>query len=120
MDRKNRRRQPPKLNKLQILAIRELYATRTLRELSIIFGISESAIQNIVAGKSWKKLPVLKYNKQIPRKGKRLTKERVMEIRRLSSIKTRRELAEMFDVTIIAIGDVINHKTWKHVSDDIN
>jgi hypothetical protein len=52
-----------KITKPQVIAIRELYKTMSTSQIAKQFNVSYSAIRSIVVGKTWKHLPILKYNK---------------------------------------------------------
>lgn len=46
----------------------------------------------------------------------KLTEDDVKEIRELYTIMTQQELAEMFGVSRPTIGDIVNNRTWKHLT----
>lgn len=45
----------------------------------------------------------------------KLTKDQVIEIRKLAGTKLRKEIAKQFNVSIPSITEIINKKNWKHI-----
>jgi group I intron endonuclease len=85
-------------------------------EVADKFNIKRSAIYDIKAGRSWSHiLPNLNLSKN-NRAGK-LNYKKVREIKHLlfESIKTLKEIAEMFNVSEATIKDIRNGRTWKNV-----
>lgn len=86
----------------------------TQEELGKKYGVSGQYISKIIQGKVWGHL-----NLQTDRnnKSKKLTKEDVLEIRRLGALGgiTHREIAEKFGIKRRSATSIINRNNWKHI-----
>jgi hypothetical protein len=138
-DRKGRQRSAKgsaaggaKLTEAQVFSIREKYGSGEISayNLAIQYGVHEATIFNIVKGKIWKhvtghefpiKPKIIKRTKRIMRlekdvKPKRLTEEKVREIRKLHSEGfTRLQISRKLLIPLSTIIDVIVRKTWKDI-----
>lgn len=109
----------------EIAALREEFATTeyTLREISSKWGASIAHVYAVVIGESRRSAggPILTRDrvKTIGGRHRRssLTEEQVLEIRRTfdSDIHTYTEFGRRYDVTYVAISNVVNYRTWKHI-----
>jgi len=105
-----------KLKAEQVREIRVLCAAGniTTRELAQQYGVSPSAILNIVKHKVWTHVDGPKQTRDIRAK---LKEEQVREIRALyeSGGISPTELAKKYNVSPRTIRDIIKFKSWKHV-----
>lgn len=104
-----------------VLYIRKMYSEGNL-DLNVEaekFGVHPESIRNVVVGKTFKKVKGVTYQfnpNMMVRKRAVLTEEVVVEIRRLHDLDgsyTNRRLAEMFDISSSAVGDIVTNATWK-------
>jgi DNA-binding XRE family transcriptional regulator len=100
-----------------VLSIIDLYDSKkySQADLARTYGVTQSAIQQIVSGKKWKHL-----NKtcNFSRNGfSKLTKDQVLEIRELyaSDKYTQSKLGKIFSVSQTTIGLIIRKKTWINI-----
>lgn len=82
------------------------------------YGISQSTVSNILNGKRRSKDTAIEYKRRNKVHGNAvLTKDMVLEIRRLASerLMTQSLMAHRFKISTGTVSNVINRKSWKHV-----
>ena len=110
-----------KLTNEQVLQIRLLVMNGEFHQvLADRFGVSQSAITNIVTGKRWKHLPVGKRTKRVQlgeQNGQaRLCTADVYEIRALTaSGACGAQVAAMFGVSASAVYKIAERRSWRHL-----
>ena len=104
--------------------VNENYNTK---DLEIMYSISDSTINGIIAGKSWKHLNLKPLSFSHIRKRRisiidrnsnkyKLNEKQVVEIRKMSSGgMSNVDISKIFNVGDTAISNVVLRKTWKHV-----
>jgi uncharacterized protein (DUF433 family) len=84
------------------------------KDLAIEYGISPSAVSNLVAGKSWPNL--LRNRRTPPRRGTKLTPEDIQTIlRRLQAGEKPGKVALDYGVSRQAVANIQKGRAWKEV-----
>lgn len=127
--RRGEHHQTGKLTEVQVREIRERWASRPLVNSRVArfgpdsmaaiardYGVSPGTVLNIIKGKAWT-------HPRTPRSGERMTHELAQEIRKRYSERTVTDdpnsitnIAKDYGVSFITIHDIIQRKTWGHVS----
>ena len=120
-----------KVNEDLVLEIRKLYlAGRTQKDISARYSLSQSAVSDIVLGKTWnhvhtqyiKSTNKYNYSSGSPRKGEfasgsKLTTEDVVFIQKLyAQGLPQTEIATRFGVSQSAVSSILTGKTWEHLN----
>lgn len=109
-----------KLTDESVLRILELRKSGlSAQSIADDFGISDTLIYRIEAGKTWKHLNIPMREKMIlgsSRPNSLLTESDVLDIRkRYTEGETQRSIAKRFGVHFSNINAIIKRKTWKHI-----
>jgi len=59
--------------------------------------------------------PGVSFQKGSKHKNAKLTEESILEIRKLASSYTQKDLAKKFSVSIATVNFIVNRKTWTHI-----
>lgn len=83
-------------------------------EFSKRYGITVTAVMDVISGRSWPHLPL---GKIVPKKRRpKLTEDEVRSIReRYARGETMTSIAKDFEQTITNVSYIVNRKTWTHV-----
>jgi len=89
----------------------------TITELASIYGVAKSRISDVlpyIPEDPARKLEPVRKDKKVYKK---LTEDKVKEIRRLHSTKkySNKQIADLFEISHWSVYDVVNYKSWKHV-----
>jgi len=113
------------LTEAQIVEMRNLYATGNYyyRDLSAIYGVNQSAVTNIVNGRTWKHVtgPIHSISgrplKPTRPGNSKLTPDQVREIRSLYATGdySQQKLAERFGVSKPVVGNIVTGKGYRDV-----
>jgi predicted XRE-type DNA-binding protein len=113
------------LSESKVLEIRSLLSKGVSQyKIAEMFNVGRSCIASIQAGRTWGHLktdgftPFSKDTLGENNNKSKLTKQDVLKIRELYStnLYSQKNLGEMFNVSKTSIRNIINNKTWKHIS----
>ena len=106
-----------KLKKEDVLKIKELLIENklTLKEIGDLFGVTATAIQYIMLGKTWNDVCGVVERDNTALKGKKLSKGIVIEIKKMLENKNTRikDIAKIFNISIENVYHIKQGKIWK-------